>query len=124
MYLESYRGSGRVFVPGVTAGVCHRPLDRPLAETHPPNYSINVFLVDSPRATRFRKLREEPWRLDPLAVSRSGHAAIDSRTPCQSFSLTCFLTLWLIPVNRLFLGHLPVNLSKHYTGSVTRRRGL
>ncbi len=35
------------FVPGVAAGICRRPNDRPKAETHPPNASINVCLVNS-----------------------------------------------------------------------------
>ena len=39
---------GRRFVPGVTAGIYYHPNDRPLAETHPPNDSINVYLVNSP----------------------------------------------------------------------------
>ena len=38
---------GRRFVPGVAAGIYRRPYDRPKAETHPPNASINVYLVDS-----------------------------------------------------------------------------
>jgi hypothetical protein len=38
---------GRRFVPGVAAGICRRPNDRPKAETHPPNASINVCLVNS-----------------------------------------------------------------------------
>lgn len=40
-------GPGRRFVPGVAAGICRRPYDCPLAETHPPNNSMNVYLVDS-----------------------------------------------------------------------------
>ncbi len=40
-------GPGRRFVPGVTTGICRRPDDRPRAETHPPNASMNVCLVNS-----------------------------------------------------------------------------
>ena len=40
-------GPGRRFVPGVAAGICRRPDDRPKAETHPPNASMNVCLVNS-----------------------------------------------------------------------------
>jgi hypothetical protein len=40
-------GPGRRFVTGVAAGICRRPDDRPSAETHPPNNSMNVYLVDS-----------------------------------------------------------------------------
>ncbi len=42
-------GRGRRFVPGVAAGICRRPIDRPSAETHPPNNSMNVSLVNSLR---------------------------------------------------------------------------
>lgn len=124
MYPESYRRSGRAFVPDVAAGVCHRPLDHPLAETHPPNYSINVFLVDSPRAARSRGLRGEPWRLDFLAVSRSG-----PRRDRIADALPEFLFYLLFD----FLAHTcepyifrppPRDLSQHYTGSVTRRKAL
>ena len=45
------------FVPGVTAGICRRPNDRPRAETHPPNSSMNVYLVDSGASL------PESWRL-------------------------------------------------------------
>src|SRR3712207_2156526 len=47
---------GRHFVPGVAAGICRRPNDRPKAETHPPNASINVCLVNS-------GVLPESWRL-------------------------------------------------------------
>jgi hypothetical protein len=40
-------GPGRRFVPGVAAEICRRPDDRPRAETHPPNASMNVCLVNS-----------------------------------------------------------------------------
>ncbi len=40
-------GPDRHSVPGVTAGIYRRPIDRPKAETHPPKNSMNVFLVDS-----------------------------------------------------------------------------
>src|SRR5215208_8492391 len=40
-------GPGPRFVPGVTAGICRRPDDRPKAETYPPNASMNVCLVNS-----------------------------------------------------------------------------
>ena len=40
-------GPGQRFVPGVTTGICRRPDDRPRAETHPPNASMNVCLVNS-----------------------------------------------------------------------------
>lgn len=42
-------GPDRRSVPGVTAGIYRRPIDRPKAETHPPKNSMNVFLVDSSR---------------------------------------------------------------------------
>ena len=48
---------GRHFVPSVTAGIYYHPNDRPLAETHPPNDSINVYLVNSPIFHI-----EKPWR--------------------------------------------------------------
>jgi hypothetical protein len=54
----------RRFVPGVTAGICRRPDDRPGAGTHPPNYSMNVLLVDS------SGVPEEPWRLFLLFLYR------------------------------------------------------
>jgi hypothetical protein len=62
---------GRLFVPGVTAGICHRPNDRPKAETHPPNASINVYLVNSGNET------PESWRLIwflPYPASLNGPA--------------------------------------------------
>jgi hypothetical protein len=40
-------GRERRFVPGVAAEICRRPDDRPRAETHPPNASMNVCLVNS-----------------------------------------------------------------------------
>src|SRR5215210_5566289 len=49
-------GPGRRFVPGVAAGICRRPDDCPKAETHPPNASMNVCLVDSGKTP-------ESWRL-------------------------------------------------------------
>jgi len=52
-------GSDRRFVPGVTAGIYRRPIDRPNAETHPPKNSMNVFLVDSPGGI---PSSGEPWR--------------------------------------------------------------
>ncbi|MDP9426270.1 MAG: hypothetical protein M3P37_09625, partial [Actinomycetota bacterium] len=52
-------GSDRRFVPGVTAGIYRRPIDRPNAETHPPKNSMNVFLVNSPEGT---SSSAEPWR--------------------------------------------------------------
>src|SRR5215207_6873651 len=61
-------GPGRRFVPGVTTGICRRPDDRPRAETHPPNASMNVCLVDSwPHAgvlalVRFVLLPRKPSR--------------------------------------------------------------
>ena len=42
-----FRRAGECFVSGVTTGFCHHPDDRPVAETHPPNYSMNVYLVNS-----------------------------------------------------------------------------
>jgi hypothetical protein len=44
--MEIY-GLERRFVPGVAAEICRRPDDRPMAETHPPNASMNVCLVNS-----------------------------------------------------------------------------
>ncbi len=41
------RWAGGCFVPGVATEFCHHPDDRPVAETHPPNYSMNVYLVNS-----------------------------------------------------------------------------
>ena len=52
-------GRGRRFVPGVAAGICRRPIDRPSAETHPPNNSMNVYLVNFPQFSELRK----SWRL-------------------------------------------------------------
>src|SRR5215218_794538 len=49
---EKNLGPGRRFVPGVAAGICRRPNDRPRAETHPPNASINVCLVNSGKNCR------------------------------------------------------------------------
>src|SRR5215211_3415952 len=49
---EKNPGPGRRFVPGVAAGICRRPNDRPRAETHPPNASINVCLVNSGKNCR------------------------------------------------------------------------
>src|ERR671917_734091 len=54
---EVISGLERRFVPGVAAEICRRPYDRPRAETHPPNASMNVYLVDSAR------VRPESWRL-------------------------------------------------------------
>lgn len=60
------RAWDRRFVPGVTAGICRRPIDRPRAGTHPPNLSMNVHLVNSPRtvalALAFAAAPEESWR--------------------------------------------------------------
>jgi hypothetical protein len=44
---EEIYGRERRFVPGVAAEICRRPDDRPRAETHPPNASMNVCLVNS-----------------------------------------------------------------------------
>src|SRR5215217_5453531 len=44
---EDLYGRERRFVPGVAAEICRRPDDRPRAETHPPNASMNVCLVNS-----------------------------------------------------------------------------
>src|SRR5215210_8216713 len=52
-------GPGRRFVTGVAAGICRRPDDRPSAETHPPNNSMNVYLVDSRSVIPPGR---EPWR--------------------------------------------------------------
>jgi hypothetical protein len=58
-------GPGRRFVPGVTAGICRRPYDRPKAETHPPNGSINVCLVNFPNTA----VSGEFWRFVSLLLS-------------------------------------------------------
>src|SRR5215211_3466865 len=52
-------GSERSFVRGVTTALCRRSFDHPRAETHPPNTSMNVYLVN------FRGFlnRRESWRL-------------------------------------------------------------
>ena len=52
-------GPERRFVRGVAAAFCRRPFDHPRAETHPPNTSMNVYLVN------FRGFlnRRESWRL-------------------------------------------------------------
>jgi hypothetical protein len=42
-------GPGGALFPASPPGFHRRPLDHPWAETHPPNTSINVYLVDSPR---------------------------------------------------------------------------
>lgn len=47
MGIGNLLGTGRRFVPGVTTGFYRRPDDLPKAETHPPNTSINVYLVNS-----------------------------------------------------------------------------
>ncbi|MGH3105704.1 MAG: hypothetical protein ACRDM3_00755 [Rubrobacteraceae bacterium] len=44
---EEIYGRERRFVPGVAAEFCRRTDDRPRAETHPPNASMNVCLVNS-----------------------------------------------------------------------------
>jgi hypothetical protein len=44
---EEIYGREQRFVPGVAAEICRRPDDRPRAETHPPNASMNVCLVNS-----------------------------------------------------------------------------
>jgi hypothetical protein len=49
---EGTYGLGWRFVPGVAAGICRRPDDRPKAETHPPNASMNVCLVNSGKGRR------------------------------------------------------------------------
>src|SRR5918997_1769908 len=70
-------GRERRFVPGVAAEICRRPDDRPRAETHPPNASMNVCLVNSGPCTG----PPESWRLDlwfPYPVSRNGPAGPDT----------------------------------------------
>ena len=99
---EVISGLERRFVPGVAAEICRRPYDRPRAETHPPNASMNVCLVNS------APLRgPESWRLFwffPYPVSLNdpaeftGHASVFS------------------------LAHLPVRHQK-YAPNCTRYRG-
>ena len=54
---EEIYGPGRRFAPGAAAGICRRPYDHPKAETHPPNASMNVCLVNSGNEP------PESWRL-------------------------------------------------------------
>ncbi len=73
-------GPGRRFVPGVAAGICRRPHDRPKAETHPPNVSMNVCLVDSryesPGACKFLLLLYRPFRVPLVYPLLIGHSFV------------------------------------------------
>src|SRR5215217_165210 len=83
---EKNLGPGRRFVPGVAAGICRRPDDRPKAETHPPNASINVCLVNSGK-------RPESWRLMCLFPTPQASTILPSLSVTIGSSLAHLLAL-------------------------------